>query len=146
MACEQEVLPGRWQETTACKVKIRLPAFEATVQAVLELVFALAVCGRAERCHFCFLWALEARVLLRCIYLLADHWRHCILHQFPVSQEARGSSVESRCIPGLPVPVGRVARAPRRHDGARHRRTVFPPLVSSCGLALHAAGPGRTGA
>ena len=143
MACEQEVPPDRWQETTACKVKTRLPAFEATVQAVLELVFALGGCEQAER-RSCFLWALEAQALLHCIYPRWDHWRRCILHQFPASPKVHESLVASRCIPDLPAPVVHVARAPRQHDGAQRRRTVFPPLAFSCGLALHAAGPGRT--
>ena len=41
MACGQEVPPVHWQETTAYKVKIRSLPFEAIVQAVLVLVFAL---------------------------------------------------------------------------------------------------------
>ena len=143
MACEQEAPLARWQEMTACKVKSRLLPFGATVQAVMAPVFALAVCERAKR-HSCFLWALEAQAWLQCISLRLDHWRHCILRQFPASQEAREFLVASHCIPGLPVPVVHVVRAPRQHGGARRRRTVFLPLASSCGLALHAAGPGHT--
>ena len=144
MVCEQGAPPARLQETTACKVKIRLLPFEATVQAVLELVFALAECEQAER-RSCFLWALEAQALLRCIYLLAGRWSRCILRQFPASPRARESLVESHCILGLPVPVVHVAHAPRQHGGARTRHTVFLHLASSCVLALHAADPGRTG-
>ena len=144
MVCEQGVPPARWQERTACKVKIRWLPFAATVQAVLVLVFVLAGCEQAER-RSCSLWALEAQALLRCICLLAGRWSRCILRQFPASPRVRESLVESHCILGLPVPVVHVAHAPRQHGGARIQRTVFLHLASSCVLALHAAGPGRTG-